>query len=109
MTKEEIVTALHVWALTKPEVQRGYVFGSRARDDFQVDSDLDVAVELVDGLDECNGLAYWMFECDIYQSELDKLFSYTVDLEQLTPDTPTIISAIERSSYLAYDKDHHLR
>jgi hypothetical protein len=38
-----VVEALCAWAERTPEVQRVYVFGSRARGDFRPDSDLDIA------------------------------------------------------------------
>jgi len=42
----ELSNIIAKWAKEEALVTRAYVFGSRARNNFQVDSDLDVAVEI---------------------------------------------------------------
>jgi hypothetical protein len=73
------------------------------------DSDLDIAIELdmsaAQGSDESGGLATWMLDTEGWLEELQKLSGLLVDLHQLDgADSPTIQSALERSSLLVYEK-----
>lgn len=97
------------WARTKPLVKRVLIFGSRARGDHRPDSDLDVAIELdpsaISGTDGSGSWATWMFETEGWKEELQSLVPFEVDLQQLDGDrTPVVLSGIERSSQLVYEK-----
>jgi predicted nucleotidyltransferase len=94
-------TAIARWAATKPIIRRVFIFGSRARDDFREDSDLDVAIE-IDGVNG-NALATWMFDTKPWHAEISALVPFEIDLEFFDEDeTPIIKTAIERSSVLIY-------
>ena len=87
------------------------MFGSRARQDFRLDSDLDIAIELdtneFQGFDDsCGGAATWMFESIGWKDELEMLTGFQVQLEQLINSscTPTIVAGIQDSNLIAYDK-----
>jgi predicted nucleotidyltransferase len=98
------------WAKDKPLVKRVHIFGSRARDDYTPNSDLDLALELdtaeIDGYDESGGLATWMFESDGWESELESRTGFVVQLEQYIDEaqTPTIAQGLRESSLLVYEK-----
>src|SRR5438105_638499 len=62
MDLDNIAAALGRWASRHPQIKRVYLFGSRVRGDHHRDSDLDIAVELDENLDESGGLATWMIE-----------------------------------------------
>lgn len=104
-----IVEEFRSWAAGKPLVLRVWLFGSRTRDDYRPDSDLDVAVELdpnmYQGSDESGGVATWMFETQCWKEELESRCPYVIQLEQFVVDqTPTIAMALARSSQLIYEK-----
>ncbi len=104
-----VVENLRVWAAGNPLVLRVWLFGSRTRDDYKSDSDLDVAVELdpsqYGGSDESGGIATWMFETGAWKDELQSLSPYKIQLEQyIEGQTPTIAGALARSSKLIYEK-----
>ena len=87
---------------------RLWVFGSRSREDFGPDSDIDIAIELdlqYGGFDETGGMVTWAFETDGWEEELEELLRMDVDLQQYRgEDTPTIHSALKESSCLIYAK-----
>ncbi len=100
---------LATWCESKPLVARAWIFGSRARGQEKVGSDIDIAVELdltaAAGVDDSGGLATWMFETQTWESELSALFPFEVDLEQyIAGQTPTIATALDESSVLVYQK-----
>ncbi len=109
MNSSEAQEILAEWAKAKPLVGKLFIFGSRARDDYRPDSDIDIAIVLdmsaADGVDDSGGLATWMFETDGWENELEALLPFKVDLEQFRgSDTPTIQKGIDQSSILVYRK-----
>ena len=108
-----LIQILSQWSAKKPLVQRAWIFGSRARGEERSDSDIDIAIELdltaTEVEDESGGSATWMFETSTWQSELQAVLPYQVDLEQyMGTQTPIIAAALERSSVLAYQKEEGL-
>ena len=106
---DAISISIALWARCQPIVRRVWLFGSRVRDDFREDSDLDIAVELDvtagEGIDGSAGIALWMFDTESWREELQILSPYKVQLEQyLQGQTPTIETALNRSSRLIYEK-----
>ncbi len=54
-------------------------------------------------LDESGGLATWMLVKKEWQKELSELIPFKIDLQQFRgDDTPTINSALQKSSIIAY-------
>ena len=45
MDTEKLKAIIANWAVENPLIKRAYIFGSRARDDWRSDSDLDIALE----------------------------------------------------------------
>ncbi|WP_175757666.1 nucleotidyltransferase family protein [Burkholderia cepacia] len=95
--------AIARWAITKPIIRKVFIFGSRARDDFREDSDLDIAIE-IDGVNG-NALATWMFDTKPWHAEISALVPFEIDLEFFDEDeTPIIKAAIKRASILVYTR-----
>ncbi|WP_186123807.1 nucleotidyltransferase family protein [Burkholderia gladioli] len=100
---QSAAAAISRWAATKPIIRRVFIFGSRARDDFRENSDLDVAIE-IDGVNG-NALATWMFDTKPWYAEISALAPFEIDLEFFDEEeTPTIKAAIRRSSVLIYKR-----
>jgi len=101
---------LSAWASGQPLVNRLWVFGSRARDNYRLDSDLDIAIELdmsaAYGADESGGFATWALESSEWQHQLEELTDLRVDLQYYHEiSTPTIQSGLQQSSVLIYSKN----
>jgi len=101
---------LSAWASGQPLVNRLWVFGSRARDNYRPDSDLDIAIELdmsaAYGADESGGFATWALESSEWQHQLEELTGLRVDLQYYHGiSTPTIQSGLQQSSVLIYAKN----
>jgi predicted nucleotidyltransferase len=105
MDLDYIATVLARWAAQHPEVHRIYIFGSRARGDHRPDSDLDIAVELVENLDESGGLAAWMTELKpAWLPEVQALLPFKIDFQRYGSTTPTVAEGVTKSSRLVYER-----
>ncbi len=101
----ELSNIIAKWAKEEALVTRAYVFGSRARNNFQVDSDLDVAVEIKKRPGDENVLATWIFEHKGMDERLAKLLPYKLQLENLDgTNTPTILNGVKKSSIIVYEE-----
>lgn len=107
MTIAEIRTRLREWASGKPEILNVYVFGSRARGTNRLQSDLDIAVELIEahwdspGADEWNW--FWVDTQPEWESELAAIFPMPIDLEQLDRgSTPNVCAYVEEAGICVY-------
>lgn len=110
MDIDAIRHALIEWSTTKPLVGRLYIFGSRSREDYGLDSDLDIAIELdlsaARGVDCSGGMATWAFETNGWADELHQCTGFSVDLNQYIREATwsNITDALRRSSILVYVK-----
>lgn len=98
---------LKVWARANSCVRRVWIFGSRARGEASMGSDLDVAVEIdAVGRDESAQLS-WMDRSPGWRSELGKKLSVPIQLEWVgdTTPMPTVARGLARSSVLIYQRD----
>ncbi|MGI8705783.1 MAG: nucleotidyltransferase family protein [Sphingomicrobium sp.] len=71
------------WAATKPLIAKIYLYGSRARETHQPDSDVDLAIVTV-GKDAGEAWGHFAFEKAGWKEELQQLLHEAVQLE--TPD-----------------------
>lgn len=69
----ELVAA---WAATNPKIDLAYLVGSRAEGTSRADSDLDVAITLVEGC----GYTDWFYESDDWIVELQKMMETKIHL-----------------------------
>ena len=105
MDIEEIQSVVASWAKNEPLVRRAYIFGSRARDDFREDSDLDIAVEIRKNSGDENVLATWIFEHKNIEERLAKLIPFKLQLENLDGEnTPTVLNGVRQSSIMVYEE-----
>lgn len=87
-------------------VKKVYLFGSRARDDFKPDSDLDLAIEVNRVAEDENAWITGFFEISNLQAELQRLLpNHKLHLEHLHPDrTPHVKAGVETSGILIYSQ-----
>jgi predicted nucleotidyltransferase len=102
---ESIKKIVAVWAESEPLITKAYIFGSRARDDYREDSDLDVAIEIEKLRNDENILATWITHKKGLEESLSKLIPYKLHLELCDREkTPTVLSGIEKSNIVVYIK-----
>lgn len=100
----ELIPAVASWASQQRLIESLHFFGSRVRGEEKPTSDLDIAIRLIHS-DHNAALANWFFECDAWASQLSSLLPWKLDLQLFAPGcTPTISKAIERSSFLVYQR-----
>jgi len=96
--------ALGRWALGKKIIKAIYFFGSRVRGDNHVNSDLDIAVELV-FCDPDTALGHWTGHNVSWKTEIESILPWTIDLQWYHLYATKIIQqGIERSSIHVYEK-----
>lgn len=102
-TKRKIVN----WAKNEPLVIKAYIFGSRARDDYTPESDLDVAVEIEKSPGDGNALGTWIGVGEEMEQRLsDAVPEYKMDLQWSHEEfSKTVFNGIKRSSYVVYEKN----
>ncbi len=76
MLDADLRSKLAKWAASKPTIKGLYVFGSYAKGEARADSDLDLAFEFVDGLDD--PLAELIENAAAWKAELTALAGITV-------------------------------
>jgi predicted nucleotidyltransferase len=105
--KDAILRSLQAWARARSEIVRVILFGSRVRGDHRADSDLDVAVELeAAGWDE-EPFVTWTASAPRWRQELESLLPWPLDLQwhDLAGETPIITAGIQRSHFVAYERE----
>ncbi len=104
MNQENLKDIVYNWAKSESLVTKAYIFGSRARDDYSEDSDLDVAVEIKMELGDEKVLDTWMDEGKKLEKRLAELVPCEIQLELFDGEnTPTILEGIKESSILVYE------
>lgn len=96
------------WAAQKERIHELHLFGSRAKGDFQADSDLDLAYVLT-GHDPGEVLAYSIFEAADWEDELKSLLNVQVQLQMADPvDDAIVWPAVIEHGQLIYRKAGYL-
>jgi predicted nucleotidyltransferase len=92
------------WARKEPLVKKVYIFGSRAREDYNEDSDLDIAIEINKLPYDTDVKTTWIQEKKRLVEGISILLpSLKLQLELLdNKQTPTILLGVRQSSILVY-------
>ena len=96
--KKELGQILQNYFSDKP-VLKAYLFGSSARNESSLNSDIDILVEL----DYDNGANYFVF-FDM-QQQLNKILNVKVDLVSAKGLSPHIKPFIDREKKLVYERE----
>jgi predicted nucleotidyltransferase len=85
------------WAETHPEIQRVWLYGSRARGNNQEDSDIDLAIEM--------DFVEWFEWYSKFEENCDLLLSHKVDLEWYAEeaDLKYVGEGVRRDGVLLYE------
>lgn len=96
------------WAKSEPLIIKVYIYGSRAKEDYKEDSDLDVAIEIMKLRHDSNVLSTWINEADRLKERLLKKFlkfsNVRLQLELLNDESITVLSGVRESGVLIYQK-----
>lgn len=104
MKVELLKEIIKKWAESEPLIKEVYIFGSRARNDYRENSDIDIAVKIENRPNDDSPLATWLYEGNNLKNRLSKLLPYELQLEYLDNKTKTVLSGIKESSILVYKK-----
>ena len=108
LTKPEIA-AIRRWAKSHPEIQRVYLFGSRAKGTHDPDSDVDLAIQVDACDDDDDGqIAYMDFKKRLGPKPNPGI-DPCVNLEWYSPDPavdlPIVKHAVHRDGVLLFDRN----
>ena len=107
MNLDEIKIIVGQWAAENALVRKVYIFGSRARDDFRADSDLDIAIQVNQAPQDGSEYSTWFYFSQELKESLQLLLPYTLQLEWYDPiGTPTVHLGILESSILVYEQQN---
>lgn len=98
--------ALSSWGARNLRIRRIVLFGSRVKGTHGQDSDLDIAVEIESGEDSNATLATWMRFFDEWNTELNSVLPFRVDLQwrDCFGTTRVIEQGILEASELVYER-----
>jgi len=106
MDTKKVAKLIFQWALKKPQIAKVQFFGSRVKGTHHKDSDLDIAITLINNLGESGGLSTWIFNSEEWAAELGVIIPCKVDLQwDGKEETPTIGVALNEASCVVYEKD----
>jgi uncharacterized protein len=107
MINEETKQKIIDWAKAEPNIVKVYVFGSRARNDYRPDSDLDIAVEIVKDAGDENELGTWIWIAEKLKKRLEKAVpEYQIDLQWSHEEYSKVVyGGVQKSSYLLYERN----
>lgn len=86
------------WARENPEVCTIYIYGSRAKGDFNKSSDLDIALEIATEQGNIESYTFWVSHGTEYEQELQSLLPYKIHLEYYTQDRKELVKDIVRAA-----------
>lgn len=88
MDFEKTKIILHEWARDKPFIRKLYICGSRARDDYREDSDIDIVLEIDQLPCDTDIETTWISEASKLRAELKPLLKWDFDLIRYDPNNP---------------------
>ncbi|MBL4679902.1 MAG: nucleotidyltransferase domain-containing protein [Pseudomonadales bacterium] len=106
MNLQPTIEVLQKWAANNVYIRKVFIYGSRARNDFTENSDLDVALVIRPALNDTNSMSVFSFEKQSWVNELQPKVPYKLHLKALHSDSPDVQSGIDRSSFLVYEEDN---
>lgn len=90
----EQVYAIQTWAHNEPYIREVYLFGSRAKDSAQMDSDADIAIVI--DVEDHEIERFFIFSGEHWQKDLSDRTGLKVSLAHLAgPRTPIHTAAVE--------------
>ncbi|MCR5872286.1 MULTISPECIES: nucleotidyltransferase family protein [unclassified Sphingomonas] len=97
------------WAANTPQVERMWLFGSRARGTHRIDSDIDLAVELVgwdsdDPDKQGEALADWIFNADDWRHQLRGITPLNIDLNPMSLEDQRVWPAVRREGVMVFER-----
>jgi len=97
----EVIELLVLWARKQTNISKVHIFGSRVSGKNRKESDIDIAIELIEKFDN---LAYWIQVSNDFGKSLSSLLPYEVDLQWYggKSQTPTIDKALKKCSLQVY-------
>lgn len=97
----EVVTD---WAYSHPEIERVFLFGSRARGDSTPESDVDLAIVVVGILGE-NAYTRYVYNKDAWKDQLGSVLGRSINIvRQIEHGKPEIQRSIAREGVLLYER-----
>jgi predicted nucleotidyltransferase len=100
---DQIRDVVTKWAYSHPEIERIYLFGSRARGDSKPDSDVDLAIEVL-GIEGENADTRYFYGNKAWKDELEVALDRPINiLRKIDHGKPEIQAAIERDGILIYE------
>lgn len=105
MNIESWAAAVAKWASTQPLIRKAYLFGSRVRGTHQLDSDLDVAVEIFTLPSDSSPFTTWTCEKQRLKASIAGILPVAIDLDWYGGEfeTPCIHEGLDESSVVVYD------
>ena len=91
-TIDEIRTVVTAWAKETPLVKQIILFGSRARGDHQLESDIDLAVQVFPQEGITTGGTYFIYRSE-WKQELEERLGREISLVHYDPNGKTEIQA----------------
>lgn len=107
MTDIQIIKNLvSSWAISFPEVRRVWLFGSRAKNTYQAESDIDIAIEIeVTNPDHETPYAHWICERENMAATLRTKIPLQIDLQFYDEIVaPLVFSYVGEHGILLFDK-----
>lgn len=106
---DALVDSIRRWALQEPEVVRVWLFGSRAKGTHRIDSDVDLAVEILgwdssDAATRANTVGSWELSRSEWQASLSKLTSLTIDLQRIATHGGIVMRAVTDAGVILYTR-----
>lgn len=101
---EELEAIVRNWAASHPRVSAAYLFGSRVKGTHRDNSDLDVAVELLNPKGRHGNFCDWAELADELRQSLGTLLPVMLDLTQYesAQETSVVHRGLSESSMLVY-------